>query len=124
LEQVILIVDDEHDIRDVLRLLLEAEIPGIRIRLAASAEEALEVLAEEEVHLMLTDYRMHGMDGLELLRRVRKKWPRVRCILISAHSDAELGRAAVEDLGAVDFIQKPFHLDGWVVAVKKALERA
>lgn len=100
----ILILDDESSIRTVLEALLKPL--GHKILLAASAEEALEILQDEWCDLVLSDLRMDGMGGMELLRRAREEWPRIRFFLMSAYADLETLAEAMR-LGALDFMAKP-----------------
>ncbi len=101
----ILIVDDEKNIRLTLSQALESV--GIETDTAANGEEALARLKEKEFGLMLLDIRMPGMDGMEVLRRLRKIRPDIRVIMITAYGTIESAVEAIR-LGAVDFLQKPF----------------
>ena len=101
----ILVVDDEKNIRLTMSQSLESlEIP---IQTAVNGEEALRKLRETEFGLVFLDLKMPGMDGMEVLRRIKDDWPKIRVIIITAHGTID---AAVEAMksGAVDFIQKPF----------------
>lgn len=100
----LLILDDEQSIRTILAALLKPL--GHRILLASSAEEAYELLKEESIDLVLSDLRMDGMGGMELLRQARLEWPRIKFFLISAYADLETLAEAMR-LGAVDFMAKP-----------------
>jgi DNA-binding response OmpR family regulator len=101
----ILIVDDEKNIRLTLSQALESL--NLPIQTAVNGEEALQKLAGNEYSLMLLDLKMPGMSGMQLLRKVREKWPKIRVIIITAHGTIESAVEALK-LGAVDFIQKPF----------------
>ncbi|RJR38415.1 MAG: response regulator [Desulfobacteraceae bacterium] len=101
----ILVVDDEKNIRLTLSQSLESL--GVEIRTAVNGEEALRKLKEEDFSLILLDLRMPGMDGMEVLRRVRQYWSKPRVIIITAHGTIESAVEAMK-LGAADFIQKPF----------------
>jgi DNA-binding response OmpR family regulator len=101
----ILIVDDEKNIRLTMSQSLEPlEIP---IQTAVNGEEALRKLREGTFSLMFLDLKMPGMDGMEVLRRIKDDWPKMRVIIITAHGTIESAVEAMK-LGAVDFIQKPF----------------
>ncbi len=104
-DQIILIVDDEKNIRLTLSQALEAL--KIEIDTAANGEEALSKLQTREFSLMLLDLKMPGMDGMELLRRIRETRPDLRVIILTAYGTIESAVEAMK-LGAVDFIQKPF----------------
>ncbi len=101
----VLIVDDEKNIRLTLSQSLESL--EIETDTAANGEEALAKLEEEDFGLMLLDLKMPGMDGIEVLRKVREMRPDIRVIIITAYGTIESAIEAVK-LGAVDFIQKPF----------------
>lgn len=116
----ILIVDDEKNIRLTLsQSLASLDLP---VRMAVNGEEALQKLQEEEFGLILLDLRMPGMDGMDVLSRVRERWPKVRVIVITAHGTIESAVEALK-LGAVDFIQKPFSPGEIRDLVTRVLER-
>ena len=101
----ILIVDDEKNIR--LTMSHSLETLGIPIQTAVNGEEALQMLDETPFGLVFLDLKMPGMDGMEVLRRIKNHWPKIRVIIITAHGTIESAAEAMK-LGAVDFIQKPF----------------
>lgn len=101
----VLVVDDEKNIRMTLSMTLESM--SYQIQTAVNGEEALEKMSANEFWLILLDLKMPGMDGIEVLRRVSKKYPKIRVIIITAHGTIESAVEAMK-LGAVDFIQKPF----------------
>src|SRR5260221_11863616 len=88
--QVVLLVDDEADIRDSLKMLLEASIEGIDVQTAESGMAALDVLGRQGVDLIITDYKMPGMNGLEFLQRSPKVAPRVHRIPVTSSPDARI----------------------------------
>ncbi|MBI4776067.1 MAG: response regulator [Deltaproteobacteria bacterium] len=101
----ILVVDDEKNIRLTMSQSLEPlEIP---VQTAVNGEEALQKLQRESFGLVFLDLKMPGMDGMEVLRRIKDDWPKTRVIIITAHGTIESAVEAMK-LGAVDFIQKPF----------------
>jgi len=101
----ILVVDDEKNIRLTMSQSLEPlEIP---VETAVNGEEALQKLREKPFELVFLDLKMPGMDGVEVLRRIKDNWPKTRVIVITAHGTIESAVEAMK-LGAVDFIQKPF----------------
>ena len=101
----ILVVDDEKNIR--LTMSQSLEPMDMPVQTAASGEEALEKLRKNLFGLVFLDLKMPGMDGMEVLRRIKKDWPKIRVIIITAHGTIESAVEAMK-LGAVDFIQKPF----------------
>lgn len=101
----ILIADDEKNIRLTITQALEKlDIP---IESAITGEEALEKLSKNEYALLLLDLKMPGMDGIEVLRNLRRKGNNVKVLIITAHGTVDNAVEALK-LGAVDFIQKPF----------------
>ncbi len=118
--ETLLLVDDEEGIRTVLGLALADE--GFDVVTAATGEEALAVFASRAPAIVLTDIKMPGMGGLELLRRLKAAAPEVEVIMLTGHGDMEL---AVESLknDATDFITKPIGDDALAIALKRARER-
>ncbi|HEX8705584.1 MAG TPA: response regulator, partial [Myxococcaceae bacterium] len=116
----ILVVDDESDIRQLLREMLAFE--GHEVTEAASGAEALERLRKVAFDLVVTDVRMPAMGGLELLRRVREASPSTEVIVATAYAELE---TAIECLraGAFDLLRKPFQLQELFNCVSRALER-
>jgi CheY-like chemotaxis protein len=104
----ILIVDDAGEARGILAIALST-IGGVEVDTAESAEEALRTIAGAPVDLLITDVRMRGMDGLELLAALRERdaWPRCGAVVISGETDRDLPRRAIE-AGAAAFFAKPF----------------
>jgi two-component system response regulator AtoC len=100
----ILVVDDEEGVRSFLAESLE--IDGHHVEEAANGQEALERLRSRSFDLVLTDLRMPGMDGLELLQKVQAEQPEVEFIVLTAHGNVENAVQAMK-LGAFDYIQKP-----------------
>lgn len=91
------LVDDHQVLRDGLKAVIAAADPPMEIALeASSAREALDQIGDSGVQVLLTDISMHGMDGLELARRVHETEPRIRVIVLSMHRDAELVERAIK----------------------------
>ena len=115
----ILIVDDEEHIRETMQLALEAA--AYQTEGAADGGEALEKFgAGSDWDLVLLDQRMPGMEGLEVLRRMRERDPAARVIMVTAYGSIELAVDAMKT-GAVDFLRKPFTPDLLRGAVKAVL---
>jgi CheY-like chemotaxis protein len=104
-QESVLIVDDEKNIRLTLSRALEGL--GLQSETVVNGEEALSRLQERAFDLVLLDLRMPGMDGMEVLRRVRTLRPDTRIVIITAYGTVESAVEAMK-LGAADFIQKPF----------------
>jgi len=116
-ETKVLVVDDEKNIRSVLAEALDG--PELSVRSAVNGEDALQQLAAEGADVVLLDLKMPGMDGLDVLRRVRESWPDTRVLVITAHGTVPLVVEAMK-LGAVEFIEKPFSPEEVREAVRKA----
>jgi len=113
----ILIVDDDKHTRDGLQRALRAQYD---IRLAENGETALRLLKESPPDLMLTDLRMPGMDGLNLLRRARASHPGLLIILLTAYGSVETAVEAMKH-GATDFLTKPVNLDQLELLLQRTL---
>jgi DNA-binding NtrC family response regulator len=116
----ILIVEDEELMRAILRELLEAE--GYRVFSADSAETALEIFSTEDVALTLTDIKMRGMDGLELLDRIKTIDEDALVIIMTAYSSVDSAIAALRK-GAYDYVTKPFVNEDLLQTVKNAVRQ-
>ena len=116
----ILIVDDEKNI--CLALSQALEILEIEIDTALNGEEALAKLRNKEFGLLLLDLRMPGMDGIEVLRRIREIRPDIRIIILTAYGTVESAVEAMK-LGAADFIQKPFSAEEIRELVSRVMDR-
>lgn len=104
----ILVVDDEPEICEVLKEFLE--LKGFEVITAHSGPEAIAKVKEERPHVMLLDIRMPGMDGMEVLRRVREFDKHMGIIMVTAVKDVELGRQALK-MEADDYITKPIDFE-------------
>ena len=100
----ILIVDDEQDLRIIFKRFLEVD--GYDCEIVGSAEEALDQLTREEFSLVITDINMPGMSGIDLLREIRRRYPEVAVLVISAVDDRKVAVKALE-LGAFAYMIKP-----------------
>lgn len=114
----ILVVEDEELMRSILRKLLEVE--GYQIITADSAENALEIFSTTDVELTLTDIRMAGKDGLELLDQIKNIENEALVIIMTAYSSVDSAIAALRK-GAYDYITKPFVNEDLLQTVKNAL---
>jgi len=121
--QRILIVDDERDFAQGLARHIQAGFPDAECVLAASGAEALTLLEAGETELMLTDLRMPGLDGQELLRQTLEADPQLTVIMLTGHGSVEAAVAALK-AGAYDFLTKPVNRDDLLRAVAKGLDRA
>ena len=111
----ILVVDDEPDVPELFRQRFrrEARKGEYVLHFAASGEEALDQLADEiepQLIVILSDINMPGMDGLDLLREVKRRRPELPVMMVTAYGDDERRRRAAE-YGAAEFITKPLDFD-------------
>ncbi|MGC8908428.1 MAG: sigma-54-dependent transcriptional regulator [Desulfomonilaceae bacterium] len=115
----LLVVDDEPSMREFLEIMLSQE--GYDVASAASGEEAIDLFKSAEPALVLTDVKMPGMSGLDLIKRIRRLNSTVPVIVITAFASAEDALRAVRE-GAYDYISKPFQLDDLRIVIRNALE--
>ncbi|HDI61232.1 MAG TPA: hybrid sensor histidine kinase/response regulator [Desulfobacteraceae bacterium] len=116
----ILLVDDEEDIREVLRMSLTDM--GYEVVLAKDGQEALRRFDETRPAIVMTDIKMPVVDGIEVLKRIKRIDPETEVIMITGHGDMKL---AIESLKneATDFITKPIHIDALEISLKRARDR-
>ena len=115
----ILIIDDEENIRNGLAANFELE--DYNVRTAASGKEGLSYIAKGDIDLVITDLRMDGISGEEVVRRVTVENPGIPVIVLTGHGSIDAAVNAMRD-GAYDFLTKPLNLDQLNMIVKRALE--
>ncbi len=120
MERTILLVDDEPDIREVLDIYL-AEL-GYTVHTAENGQKALDVFHRTVPSIVLSDIKMPGMNGIELLRRIKQESPETEVIMITGHGDMDLAIDSLK-LEATDFITKPVNDDILEFALQRAEER-
>ncbi len=116
----LLVIDDEASTRDLLKLSLESD--GYTVFVAEDGPKGLEIFARENPPVVLTDIKMPGMDGIEVLRRVKEQSPDTEVIVITGHGEMNLAIQALQ-LEASDFINKPISDEGLAVALRRAEEK-
>ncbi len=114
----LLIVDDDAGMRENLAELFGSL--GYDVRTAADARQALEALEEEPFDLLLTDYKMPGPTGIELIAAARSRWPSLRAVLMTAFGDSVTAAEGVRH-GAAGYVSKPFEADEIVAFVERLL---
>ncbi len=119
----ILIVDDEADIRKLIRGILEDE--GYVTRTAPGAKEAYEEISKKRPDLIVLDIWLQGSehDGLQILAKVKTEYPHIPILMISGHGTIETAVSSIKQ-GAYDFIEKPFKSDRLLLMIRRALETA
>ena len=120
MEKSILLVDDEEGIRKVLKIALSDM--GYRVRSAENGVEALRIFKDERPPIVMTDIKMPEMDGIELLRRLKKVSPDTEVIMITGHGDMDLAIKSVK-YEATDFVTKPINDEILEIALNRAQER-
>ena len=117
----VLVIDDEPVVLDLFQRVLGEK--GLSTRLARSGEEALEMIEREAFGCVLADKNLPGLDGIEIVRRVRQSQPHCACIVMTAYASTESAVEALR-LGAVDYIEKPFDdLDRIAARIDDALRQ-
>ncbi|MBK7022956.1 MAG: sigma-54-dependent Fis family transcriptional regulator [Sulfuritalea sp.] len=115
----VLVVDDEPRSLETLRRTLEEDFT---VFTAQSAEEGETIMAREFVHIVLSDQRMPGTQGVEFLRRVRDQWPDTVRLILSGYTDAEDIIAGINQAGIWQYLLKPWHPEQLVLTLKSAAE--
>jgi signal transduction histidine kinase len=120
MRQTILLVDDEPDIRDVLSLSLHDM--GYDVYEAENGDEALRIFKDKQPSMVMTDIKMPGMDGIELLKKIKHENPETEVIMITGHGDMDLAIRSLK-CEATDFITKPINVDALELALQRVRER-
>ncbi len=115
----VLVVDDEPRSLETLRRTLEEDFT---VYTAASAEDGEAIMAREFVHIVLSDQRMPGTQGVEFLRRVRSQWPDTVRLILSGYTDAEDIIAGVNQAGIWQYLLKPWHPEQLLLTLKSAAD--
>jgi len=114
----IMVVDDESSIcQNVQKIFAKSDI---EVTMATSAQEALDKLAADEYELVISDIVMPGMNGLQFLKSLKSKWPRVKTVMMTAYATTETAVKAIR-LGALDYLPKPFTPDEMRAMVDQAI---
>ncbi|MDK1022522.1 MAG: sigma-54 dependent transcriptional regulator [Candidatus Hydrogenedentes bacterium] len=116
----ILVTEDDQVQRDVIADILLRD--GYEVTAVNSGSESLKVLERDVFELLLTDMRMPEMDGLELLRKAKRRRPKLQVVLMTAHATVQTAITAMKE-GAVDYLEKPFDKDELLIVVAKAVEQ-
>ncbi len=116
----ILLIDDEEGIRKLLGISLRDA--GYPVSIAIDGERGIELFQEEAPEIVLTDIKMPGLDGIEVLRRVKAMSPDTEVIVITGHGEMELAIQSLQ-LDASDFVTKPIHDEALFVALRRAEEK-
>lgn len=120
----VLVVDDEPRIREALMSALQRLLPEVEVLTAPDGEEALRVMLRERVDLIVSDQRMPGMAGVDLLTEARRILPNAPRILMTAYPEPDLFARATNEARLARFLPKPFRLEDAVAAVREELSAA
>ncbi len=116
----ILVADDEVIMRNLILRILESE--GYQISMASTGEEALGLMEENKYDLLLTDVKMPGMTGFDLLKNVKNRWPDMAVIVMTGYGDAYTVKEALL-MGADEYLSKPFKAHEVSLIVERAYWR-
>ncbi|MDA3917658.1 MAG: hybrid sensor histidine kinase/response regulator [Deltaproteobacteria bacterium] len=116
----ILLVDDEQDIREVIEISLSGS--GYTVFTAENGKQALDIFKKEKPLIVLTDIKMPGMSGIDLLRKIKNINPDTEVIIITGHGDTDLAIKSLK-YEAIDFITKPISYDALQIALKRANDK-
>lgn len=120
MKKTILLVDDEADLREVLDISLSDT--GYEVLTAENGSQALNILKENDIPVVITDIKMPGIDGIELLRKIKNKNPETEVIMLTGHGDLELAIKSLKH-EATDFITKPINDEALEMALERAFEK-
>ncbi len=116
----VLLVDDEQDFREIITKRLERR--GVAVRTAEGGQAALDALAAETADVVVLDVKMPGMDGMQVLERIKGNWPAVEVIMLTGHAEIEAAMDGLEK-GAFDYLMKPVEMDHLLYRIQDAWKR-
>jgi len=119
-KNTVLIVDDEEMILKSIVRVLRNE--NYKVLTAQSGAEGLAVLKEYDVHLIISDQKMPGMNGLEFLKHVKRDYPQILTIMLTGHAEIEIAMNAINEAGVYKFILKPWDDNNLKITIRRALE--
>lgn len=115
----VLLVDDEVEFMETLVKRMRKR--GLDVQGVKSGEEALDHLAGEQPDVVVMDVKMPGMNGIEVLKQIKKRWPMVEVIMLTGHASLELAMQGMES-GAYDYLMKPMDLDELLYKIEDAYD--
>lgn len=116
----ILVIDDEDIIRTSCLRILSPE--GYEVKTAGSGQDGLKMLEEETFDLVLVDFKMPGMDGIEVQKEISNRWPKTKVSIITGYQSFDSETAAADRLSTADYIEKSFTPDILVATIAKILK--
>jgi DNA-binding NtrC family response regulator len=120
--QRILVVDDELDMLMLLRMMIE-DSTDYEVETTNNASEALKIVTEKDINLVISDLKMPGLDGMELFDELKEIRSDIPVIIITAYGSLEIADEAMKK-GVADFITKPFRKDNILFTINRVLELA
>ena len=116
----LLVVDDERNMRESLKTVLQSR--GYQVATVESAEDGLKAVVESDFFMVITDARLEGMSGYDLLRETHERWPDLPVLMITAYATPKLAVEAIQT-GAIDYLSKPFEPEELLHSVNRCAER-
>jgi DNA-binding NtrC family response regulator len=116
----VLVVDDEDEFREIMLKRLQKH--GLNAKEAENGQKALDILAHSHTDVVLLDYKMPGMDGIETLRRIKALKPLVEVLILTGHASVDSGIEGMK-LGAFDYLTKPIDLEPLLVKLEGAYDK-
>jgi DNA-binding NtrC family response regulator len=120
MQPLVMVVDDEEKVRRYLSRLLENR--GFTVDAAPDGEAALALLADRDFDVVLLDVLMPGLDGIAVLKEIKKRRPLTEVIILTGNASVNTGVAGMQH-GAIDYLLKPVNLDSLMVCLREALEQ-
>jgi len=117
----LLLVDDEPDFKEVMQRHLGQA--GIRLSVSECCSDGLELLAHQQIDVVIMDMNMPGMDGIQCLRKVKERWPQIEVIILTGHASVKSGIEGMES-GAFDYCIKPIDVEELIEKVELAAQKA
>jgi CheY-like chemotaxis protein len=118
----VLLLDDEPDILESFKGVVEPMLPGVEVVTAQSGREGIEALASQDIDLIISDFKMPGMDGIEFLVQARRLRPAAPRVMYTAFGDEELRQRATAEAGVQAFLSKSLGLEELVASVQALLD--
>lgn len=117
----LLLVDDEPDILETIRQLLAFALPDVVVEARTNGLDALEALQQGRFDVLVTDYRMPGMDGARLAKEAAKRWPKMRILMVTAYKDRETIATIHGIVPHLAIVGKPVEIEDLLTKVRRSL---